>query len=130
MPREKDFQSHFSKWLQYEFPTKSAAFELKLCKGKSMPFSAVQDHQLAALKAVKSKGIIYKIPDTGFQNPFDCFKLKSNYSFVVIMYYKRGQKEFFMIDIDAFISEKMTSKRKSLTEKRAKEISWRMGELK
>jgi hypothetical protein len=38
------------------------------------------------------------------------------------MYYKRGQKDFYMIDIDAFMTEMNISERKSLTPERAGRI--------
>ena len=123
---EKDFQSAFTRWMQYNVSV-PAAFELKLSRGTSLPFDAVQPHQELALKKTKDRGICYKIPDgTVAQKPFDCFYLKGE-AYVVIMFYKRGQKEFFMIDIDVWLREKQVSKtdpeaRKSLTLARAYEI--------
>jgi hypothetical protein len=67
--------------------------------------------------------LVYKISDSGIgQKPFDTFKLEGVPAFVVVMFYKRGQKDFFMIDIDAFMTEMHTSERKSLTEERAGKI--------
>lgn len=120
---EKDFQTRFTRWAKHNTKT-STAFELKLEKGTSMPFSAVMDHQLTALHVAKHGVMSYKIADVGYdQKPFDCFVLVNIPSYVVIMFYKRGQKEFFMIDIDTWLTEKATSSRKSLTESRAREIS-------
>jgi len=119
---EKDFQTRFTRWAKHNTKT-STAFELKLEKGTSMPFSAVMDHQITALRVAKHGVMSYKIPDVGYdQKPFDCFVLVNIPSYVVIMFYKQNQKEFFMIDVDDFIKEKETSKRKSLTEDRAREI--------
>ena len=57
--RERDFQQ--------EFKTNNilhGCFELKLCKGKSIPFASVAEHQIEALEAVQSKkGLYYKIAD-------------------------------------------------------------------
>jgi penicillin-binding protein-related factor A (putative recombinase) len=120
--REKDFQTKFNHWLTNRF-VGSGAFELKLTHEKSLPFSAVQEHQIHALNMAKYKSLVYKISDSGIgTKPFDCFKLQGVPAFVVVMYYKRGQKDFFMIDIDAFMTEMHTSERKSLTEDRAKKI--------
>lgn len=121
---EKDFQKEFNKWVKYKYEG-SGAFELKICKGKSLPFNAVKDHQIDNLRIAKhsDKGLVYKIPDDSIGvKPFDSFKLVCVPSFVVIMFYKRGQKEFIMIDVDKYVEEVNNSERKSLTEDRAKEI--------
>lgn len=123
--REKDFQIKFNKWLRNRW-NKTGAFELKICKQKSLPFSAVKEHQKEALLSVKHRKLAYKIADdsVGFK-PFDTmFYYKSN-AHVVIMFYKRGQKEFFMIDIDDWVHEEKISKRKSITSERADEIGLR-----
>jgi len=59
--KEKNFQVKFSRWLKHNFKG-TFKFELKLTKGKSLPFSAVSEHQVDALKA---KVLVYKIPDVG-----------------------------------------------------------------
>ena len=119
---EADFQTKFSKWAKYNIKY-SGAFELKLTKTSSIPFSSVADHQILNLKIAKHSNLVYKIMDVGLaQKPFDCFTLSNVQAYVVLMFYKRGQKEFFMIDIDDFIKEKETSDRKSLLESRAREI--------
>jgi penicillin-binding protein-related factor A (putative recombinase) len=99
---------------------KTACFELKHCKGKSLPFSDVKDHQVAALVAASDKGLVFKIPDLGVQNPFDCFSLFRVPAYVVIKY----PDSFELIPIENFLHEKERSKlRKSLTYERAKAIS-------
>ena len=121
--QEKNFQSEFNRWIKYNFKG-SAAFELKITKGLSLPFSALKEHQQHSLWAVKHGDLVYKIPDLGFQNPFDCFKLSQLPAFVVVLFYKGpGKKrEFVMIDIDMWSQEEKKSARKSLTEDRAREI--------
>jgi len=98
----------------------SSAFELKQCSG-SLPFSAVAEHQVDALLAVKSdSGLLYKAPDDSRSvKPFDLFYMRGAYAYVVIKY----PRSFQIISIDTFLLEKGRSKRKSLTEARAKEIS-------
>lgn len=119
--KEKDFQVKFTRWLRYRWEG-SGAFELKICHEKSLPFSAVLPHQVAALQAVKSNGLEYKIPDdTVGSKPFDCFRLQAP-AYVVVQFYSRGSVDFYMIDIDQWILETTTSNRKSLTEARAAEI--------
>lgn len=123
--KEKDFQTKFTRWLRYRYLHGSGAFELKICHEKSLPFSAVQTHQEEALASVAREGIEYKIPDdTRGTKPFDCFSLRGE-AYVVIMFYKRGCNEFYMIDIDRWLQERATSSRKSLTEDRAKKIGVR-----
>lgn len=120
--KEKDFQNKFGRWLKANWHA-SAVFELKLVRGKSLPFSSVKEHQVWALMKAQNAKIYYKIPDCGnSQKPFDCFLLTKIPAYVVIMFYRRGQKEFIIIDINLFAQEQQRSKRKSLTEERAKEI--------
>lgn len=120
--KEADFQTRFNKWAKY-FVTETQAYELKLCKGTSMPFSAVAKHQYKSLHTSKHGVFAYKIADVGFaRKPYDGFVLCGVPAYVYIMFYRRGQKEFIRIDIDVLIKEKKTSNRKSLTEERAKEI--------
>lgn len=123
---EKDFQNAFNRWLKHIF-YKTGAFELKATPGTSLPFSAVQDHQETALYAAKHGNLTFKIPDLGNQNPFDCFMLVMVPAYVVVMFRskERGQRDFYLIDIDAWLEEKQRSGRKSLTEGRASEIGTR-----
>jgi penicillin-binding protein-related factor A (putative recombinase) len=119
--REKNFQVLFNKFLINRFQG-SGAFELKLSKTNSLPFDSVKEHQLHALNMAKYKSLVFKIPDLGLQNPCDVLKLENVPAYVVVMYYKRGQKDFYMIDIDAFMTEMNISERKSLTPDRAGKI--------
>ncbi len=116
--REKDFQSIFSKWIKINYK-KSAVFELKLTHSNSIPFSAVVPHQIDALWNTKHRHIAYKLPDVGYQNPYDCIFLKQIPAFVVIKY----PSFFCLIDIDIWIEESNISKRRSLTSERARELS-------
>lgn len=78
---------------------------------------------MLALKLAKHSKLIHKIADVGvLQKPFDCFILSKTQAFVVVMFYSKGQKEFYMIDVDDYENEWRTSERKSLTPKRASEI--------
>lgn len=126
---EKDFQHHFNKWASAKGTT-TAAFELKATPGGSLPFSAVQEHQKANLLASKKGRYFYRISDAGnatgmhIQLPFDCVLLVGVKAFVAIMFNvkRRGNKTFFLIDIEDWIKEEASSVRKSLTEARAGEI--------
>ena len=116
--KERDFQSTFNNWLKQVYK-KTAAFELKITHTDSLPFNSVKDHQIAALEAAKWGVLVYKIPDVGYQNPFDCFSLVNVPAFVVIKY----ASFFCLIDVETFTLERDRSKRKSLTSARAKELA-------
>lgn len=123
--KEKDFQTKFGRWVINRYP-KTTAWELKIVqleKRKSLYMSDVKSHQIRALYNTKHKGIYYKLPDVGIgQKPYDCFFLKAP-AFFVVMYYKRGVKHFYMIDIDDFI--KFFDNNKSLSEEKASLIGKR-----
>ncbi len=116
--READCQTYFNKWVKNVYK-KTAVFELKQTQGDSIPFSDVVPHQIAALEQVRNGTFVFKIPDAGFQNPFDSFCMTKMPAYVVFFY----PKAFYLISINTFLLEKERSKRKSLTEKRASEIS-------
>lgn len=121
--QEKNFQTLFLKWVRHQPNLGTVVFELKLTKGGSLNFNALLPHQLIALRAAKHNRIAYKIADdsVGFK-PFDCFHIREVPAYIVIMYYTRGEKKFYMIDVDVWDKEVKISKRKSLTKERAAEI--------
>lgn len=131
--KEANFQTLFRDWIkEYWKDSGSAGFELKICKGTSMPFDSVKPHQIQGLKEVKYGFLFHKISDApifgGMKSrftkpkPFDCFVL-SGQAYVCIMFYKpRQKKEFIMIEVTDYEMEMLSSTRKSLTEDRAKEI--------
>jgi hypothetical protein len=74
----------------------------------------------------KEGSFVYKVPDEGLApKPFDIFALHKVPAYVAVVFYTRGVKEFFLIDIDNWIKEKDSSPRKSLTLDRIREISSR-----
>ncbi len=116
--REANFNTTFNHWLK-EVYRKTACFELKQTQTDSLPFSALQDHQAQSLLQARWETFVFKIPDAGYQNPFDCFSLCGVPAYVVIKY-----PDFFcLIDIETFQLESSKSKRRSLTAVRAKEIA-------
>ena len=115
---ERTFQSQFNKFVKSSFK-RTAAYELKVCK-TSLPFTNVKEHQLQGLWHAKHDGLVYKIVDCGYQNPFDAVSLYGVEAYIVIRY---ASGNWYMIDIDTFLQEKKTSIRKSLTEERCKEIA-------
>lgn len=123
MPTERDIQTKLGAWVKAKWK-ETAVFEFKVTKDKSIPFDAVKPHQVAALLAANSEtGLYFKIPDAMYgYNPFDAFFVRAVSAYVVIMFYRRGQKDFYMIKIEDWIRESKNSKRKSLTEERASSI--------
>ncbi len=128
--KEKDIQRLFGKVI--DIP---GVFELKLCKGNALPYSAVKDHQIEALSNIsKGKGHYHKIADQTFgragqfghtlKKPFDCFYLRNYPAYVGICYYKpRQPKKVYLLSIPMFIYLKQIDSRKSLSEEKAKENS-------
>lgn len=117
---ERDFQTEFNRWLKIIF-RRTAAFELKISRTGSLPFSSLAQHQSQALFHAKHGILPFKIPDVGFQNPFDMFILAEVPAFVVVAFHVKSP-HFYMIDIDIWLKEEQISDRKSLTEERAGEI--------
>ena len=128
--KEEGFQREFGKNnLLY------GVFELKLCKGKSIRFDAVKKHQREALLAVNSsKGLYHKIADppvfrgmhTRFnaKRPFDCFFIRKQDAYVVVMFYTpRQKKNVYYIRIEDWMRAEDLSPKKSITEKEIKNIS-------
>ena len=122
--KERDITTRIMHWLRARHKM-TGAFEIKITHGKSLPFSALAPHQADALRIANNGVFCHKIADMGYFNPLDAFCLVSVPAFVVVMFYKRGQKEFFMIPIKNWISEELECKRKSLTPERAAVIGIR-----
>lgn len=118
MKREANFQIVFNHWLKNVWK-QTGAFELKQTTTNSISFACVQDHQLAALENVHHGVLVYKIPDVGYQNPFDCFCLVTEPAFIVVKF----PKFFCLIEVVHWIAYQTQSSRKSLTSKEAREIS-------
>lgn len=128
--KEKNIQSIFKNTNK-----KEGLFELKLCKGTSLPFDAVYDHQIEALMNGSSeKGIYHKISDAPFGHssgfrfhkpkPFDCLFFRNVPAYVVICWYvPRKKKAFHYIPIREFIQKRDAVERKSITEQMSAEIA-------
>lgn len=115
--KESKFAVKFRHWLRAN-PRFSCAFELKQTTQGSIPFSALEDHQADYLLAIKSeKGTLIRVQ--GVNGEPDYIYLRKFPANVVIQF----PAEFHLIDIETFLLEKSRSKRKSLTNARAREIS-------
>lgn len=122
---ESDFQSAFTRYLKNNWEGGNVAFELKICKEKSLPFNKVEEHQIHYLLQAKHNKVVWKISDMDMRTkPFDCFVLTKCKAYVTVLYYEqRKPKLACCIDIDDFVNEMNTSPRKSLTKERAIELS-------
>jgi len=131
--KEKNIQTLFGQQNEIE-----GFFELKLCKGKSIRWDAVRDHQIAALGLAASEtGFYYKIPDSpvsttqntdGFRftkrKPFDCFFLRGLPAYVVICWYvPRKLKTLYYITIGDYVAAMERAAKKSFNEIEAKEMA-------
>lgn len=126
--KESQIQTLLGKWIRDNFEG-TAAFELKLCKGKSLPFDAVSDHQIGSLGQVDNDGLYYKIPDmsafnkTSKPKPFDCFHIQGR-AYVVVVYYKpRKPKEAIFVEIYDWLRLQGGHPRKSVREEELKAVS-------
>lgn len=130
---EKDMQTLFTRHIRVYPPKETEAYELKICKGTSLPFNSLQEHQVKALLEAEEGSLFHKITDQPWiadrpytftaKKPFDCFCLVKVRSYVIVWFYApKKPKVFIKIAIKDFIKESLNSSRKSLTEKRAEEI--------
>lgn len=124
--RESEFSTKFLKWVYHRWPDDMPAYwEMKVSRTTSLPFNAVSDKQNANLQVRKFSHKFSDFDRMG--TPFDAVTFCGK-GYVVIQYYRPRNKEFFIIPIDTFLSERelsltMTNPRKSLTEDRARELS-------
>lgn len=122
--KERDLTTKIVHWLREKHKI-TGAYEIKITKSGSIPFEALKEHQENALKIANNGSLCLKIPDCGWYNVFDVFCLVSVPAFVCVIFYKRGQREFWLIPIKNWIAEREASKRKSLTPVRAQAIGIR-----
>ena len=124
--KDKDLQTLFGRKNNIH-----GVFELKIVKGRSMPFNAVQDHQISALLDANGTGLYHKISDASYEKkPFDCFYLVDTPAYVVpVWYVPRKQKTAYYIRIDSYMSVWDKAERKSLTEEMARECADHVVEL-
>ena len=124
---EAKFHSKLMRWLKYnldKFP-KSFLIESKVVRpgSKSFPFSELSEKEERLLLLAKHKAILQTHSDysqLGTNCDASCI---SGGGFIFLHWVERGNKEFFVIDIDDFIKARETSNRKSLTIDDARSVS-------
>jgi hypothetical protein len=108
----------FRSWLK-DNPQRTATFEMKYAHANnSLPFSEVKPEQLTYALAVRSdKGVLMRTD--GVRGMPDYVYLRGEPSYIVVKF----RKCFVLIDPETWLLESKRSKRRSLTEARAREIS-------
>lgn len=117
---ESKFSILFRHWLKANPFKYACTFEIKDSLGKdSIPFSEIKEAQIVYAQAVGSKnGTLIRTQALNEGMPDYCYYYNSPAYFVINFI-----KSFSIISVETFVLEKKRSKRKSLTEKRAEEIS-------
>ena len=124
---EKDMQVLFGKYLKDNPPKETEVYELKICKGNSLPFNSVKQHQIDALSQTQTSSFYHKLTDppvfygmkTRFnvKRPFDCFCLVKVNAYLVFWFYKpRQPKQFIKIGIKDFLRFEEGAVKKSFRE--------------
>lgn len=100
----------------------NCAIEVKVTTEKSIPFDAVQEHQLLALKQA-TQVFAYKIPDDSRgAKPFDMFTLQNARAYVAIAFLvPRVTPVVYLVPVHVWVALSESSKRKSVTEQMLRE---------
>jgi penicillin-binding protein-related factor A (putative recombinase) len=132
--KEKDITTLFGKK-----NTKTGVFELKICKGTSIPFSRIEEHQILSLLESEEKGFYHKIADqtlgangygSTMKKPWDCCLIGPTKAYIVICWYvPRKRKTAYYLPVKKFIDMAVNTTRKSCTEQMCKEIAEEVIEL-
>lgn len=77
----------------------SCLVEIKVSKNKTLPKTALKEHQRHALEVATNSSMYFKIPDAGFQNPCDAFIFKQAQSYLVIYYDLKPKPEAWVLKI-------------------------------
>jgi len=86
-------------WIRENGPP-SFLFEIKVCRGKSLPASAVLPHQKLALLAASGGGIVHKISDEARRKqPADGFKLSFARGYVFVAFLRESPRKVCVFDI-------------------------------
>lgn len=116
--KEANFGTVLREWIMKN-PYMTCTFETKFAhSNNSLPFSDVKDKQIAYAMAVRGdKGVLIRNRDD--EGIPDYTYLRSEPSYIVIKF----RSCFVLIDPETWQLESKRSKRRSLTESRAREIS-------
>ena len=118
---EKDFTPKLLRALK-ERGEPTCAVEIKVARDGRLAYSRLAEHQENALYAVKHGIIPFKIPDVGFQNPFDAIIMTKIPAYIAVIFHERGNTRCYMIDIDKWIEWRAYTKTKSIKEEECRQI--------
>ena len=97
--KEKDITPIVLRSMRDDARFGSCAVEIKICKGKTLSWTALKEHQRRALELAGNR-MYYKIPDDSIgQKPFDAFILKKSEAYLVI-YFAIKHNECWAIPIE------------------------------
>jgi penicillin-binding protein-related factor A (putative recombinase) len=126
--REKQITTLFGKK-----NAKIGVFELKICKGTSIPFSRIEEHQILSLLEAEEKGFYHKIADqtlgangygSTMKKPFDSMLIPPIPAYLVICWYvPRKRKTYYYIRVSNFVKMACETTRKSATEDMCKNFA-------
>lgn len=117
-------QGLFTKWLKKNKWNTCACFELKITKGKSLPLSRIEAHQMYYLNKAENGGFAYKISDQSLgMKPWDCMWFMGDAYVVVLFYEPRKKKVLYVIPVKALHWHAQSSGKKSINEQDALNIS-------
>ena len=77
----------------------SCLVEIKVSKDKTLPSTALKEHQRHALTVATESSMYFKIPDAGYQNPCDAFIFKQAQSYLVIYYEIKPKPETWVLRV-------------------------------
>lgn len=133
--REQKFTSEWQKWARNNqdkgMLPNAFVWEVKVStEDKPIAFSAVKDHQIRSLEIAKWYTFVYKLSDISrLEMPADGIFIRRMAGLLIFHWVRKGNKKFYLIDVDRFTQYRDSSKRKSLTESEAESISFMTGFL-
>lgn len=121
---ESKFITAFQKWLKYNWKwPESFVWEVKVVRTKNFRYADFPEHQRKALSIAKHESFIYKISDLDrTQKPCDGIYLRQVGAYLVLHWIRRGNKIFYMVDIDIIMAE-IKNGNKSVSEETISEIA-------
>jgi penicillin-binding protein-related factor A (putative recombinase) len=99
--KESKAQITFSQYLRKS--QMRGFFELKVAKGKTLPFSAIEEHQYEGLQATQRDGLVWKLSDEDRRKkPCDSLSIPPLPSYLVIKF----DNDFYIIQIHKIVNLK------------------------
>lgn len=130
---EAKFHKELMKWLKYntdKFPV-SFLIETKVVRPgqKNFNYRELSEKERFLLLLAKHKRILTTNSDYDRLGTVCDGYCLSGGAFVFLQWVEKGNKEFYVLDIDVIMSE-IKHKSKSLTKDKARQIAWLVGKLK